>query len=112
VIQDMMYLTARLTQHAGSCGSALGRENPWRFAWQSQGLPRERDTVERERDNIVIRLDGDGHGLMVWEVHQDTVPVEGMSIDHFGGGLRKGRVWGRGVCDIKGGMAAMISALV
>lgn len=49
---------------------------------------------------------------MVWEVHQDTVPVEGMSIDHFGGGLRKGRVWGRGVCDIKGGMAAMISALV
>ena len=34
VIQDLMYLAARLTRHARRWGLALGRENPWRFAWQ------------------------------------------------------------------------------
>ena len=34
VLQDLMYLAARLTRHARRWGLALGRENPWRFAWQ------------------------------------------------------------------------------
>ena len=75
-------------------------------------LPWERDTVDTERDNIVVKLEGDGPGLMVWEVHQDTVPVEGMTIDPFGGELKDDKIWGRGSCDIKGGMAAMLSAFV
>jgi hypothetical protein len=34
VIQDLMYLAARLTRHARRWGLALWRENPWRFVWQ------------------------------------------------------------------------------
>ena len=34
VIQDLMYLAARLTHHARRAGLALWRENPWRFVWQ------------------------------------------------------------------------------
>jgi hypothetical protein len=34
VIQDLMYIAARLTQHARRFGLALWRENPWRFVWQ------------------------------------------------------------------------------
>src|SRR5688572_9318286 len=60
--------------------------------FEGLGLPWVRDTVEPDRDNIVIRLDGDLPGLMVWEVHQDTVPVEGMTIDPFGGELRENRI--------------------
>jgi hypothetical protein len=34
VIQDLMYLAARLTCHARRFGLGLWRDNPWRFVWQ------------------------------------------------------------------------------
>jgi hypothetical protein len=34
VIQDLMYLAARLTRHARRLGLKLWCENPWRFVWQ------------------------------------------------------------------------------
>lgn len=75
------------------------------------GLPWERVTVEPGRDNILARLDGDGDALVVFEAHQDTVPVEGMAIEPFTPNIRDGRIYGRGSCDIKGGMAAMLAAV-
>lgn len=43
--------------------------------------------------------------------HTDTVDVEGMTIDPFGAEIRDGRLYGRGACDTKGTMAAMLAAL-
>ena len=43
--------------------------------------------------------------------HLDTVPVDGMQIDPFDPRLEDGRVYGRGSCDTKSGMAALIAAL-
>jgi len=74
-------------------------------------LPHVRIDVEPSRENILARLDGDPNRLLVFEVHQDTVPVEGMTIDPFGGETRDGKLYGRGACDVKGSMAAMLSAL-
>ena len=54
----------------------------------------------------------DGGELLLWDVHQDTVPVDGMTVDPFGGEVRDGRVYGRGACDVKGSMAAMLAAVV
>jgi acetylornithine deacetylase len=34
-----------------------------------------------------------------------------MTVDPFGGELRDGRVYGRGACDVKGSMAAMLAAI-
>jgi hypothetical protein len=34
VIQDLMYLAARLTRHARRWALGLWRDNPWRFVWQ------------------------------------------------------------------------------
>jgi hypothetical protein len=34
VMQDLMYLAARLTCHARRFGLGLWRDNPWRFVWQ------------------------------------------------------------------------------
>ncbi len=70
-----------------------------------------RQTVDPGRDNLVAVLPGSKPEVMLWEVHQDTVGVEGMQIDPFGGEEREGRIWGRGACDVKGGMAAMLTAL-
>ena len=43
--------------------------------------------------------------------HLDTVPVDGMEIPPFDPRVADGRVFGRGACDTKSGMAALVAAL-
>ena len=63
------------------------------------------------RPNILARLDRPGaRTTILLDAHQDTVPVEGMTIEPFTPVVRDGRLYGRGACDVKGGMAAMLSA--
>lgn len=83
--------------------------------FQKLGVPWQRQRVQPLRENIVARLDGavppeKGGKLLMIEAHQDTVPVDGMIIPPWTPEVRDGRVWGRGACDIKGGMAAMLWA--
>jgi acetylornithine deacetylase len=83
---------------------------------QEQGWPWSRREVHPGRDNLLIRFDGDpppneGGELLLWDVHQDTVPIEDMIIEPFGGAVCEGRVYGRGACDVKGSMATMLTAL-
>ncbi len=80
------------------------------------GLAWRRQPVAPKRENIIARLDGErpvseGGKLLLWEAHQDTVPVDGMTIDPWTPTVRDGRIYGRGSCDIKGGMCAMLGAL-
>ncbi len=84
-----------------------------RWGWQTerQLVPPGR-ADEPARENLVARLAPDNSGpLLLLEAHQDTVPVEGMSIPPFEPSVREGRVYGRGACDIKGGMACLLAAL-
>src|SRR5258705_1667449 len=43
--------------------------------------------------------------------HLDTVPVDGMQSDPFDPRVADGRIYGRGACDTKSGMAALVAAL-
>jgi acetylornithine deacetylase len=52
-----------------------------------------------------------GGEWILFESHLDTVGVEGMTIDPFGGRIDGGRVHGRGTCDTKGSGAAALWAL-
>ncbi|MBP90052.1 MAG: acetylornithine deacetylase [Planctomycetaceae bacterium] len=74
------------------------------------GLPCERQEVEPKRSNIVARLEGSDQ-VIAFEAHQDTVPVDGMTIAPWSPEVRDGRLTGRGSCDIKGGMASMLVAV-
>ena len=49
-------------------------------------------------------------GLETLASMADTVSVVGMTIDPFGAELRDGRIYGRGACDTKGTMAAMLTS--
>jgi acetylornithine deacetylase len=43
--------------------------------------------------------------------HMDTVPIDRWESDPFSGEQRDGRIYGRGSCDTKGSLAAMLIAL-
>src|SRR5206468_4027002 len=53
---------------------------------------------------------GAGRPKLVLTAHIDTVPIEGMTVNHLGE-RRGNRYYGRGATDMKGGLAAMLSAL-
>jgi acetylornithine deacetylase len=65
-----------------------------------------------ERPTVVAQatVTGAADTLLVAS-HLDTVPVDGMEIDPFDPRVEGGRLYGRGSCDTKAGMAALIQAL-
>ena len=89
-----------------------GRVSDYLQAWLGElGVAVVREPIAPGRDNIIARYDApDARRTILFDVHQDTVPVEGMTIPPFAPEVRDGRVYGRGAVDIKGGMAAMLVA--
>ncbi|MCB2129799.1 MAG: ArgE/DapE family deacylase [Rhodobacteraceae bacterium] len=97
-----------------------------------QGLNREGDVQDRIEDelrplgfamdrwdalegrpNLAGDLPGTEEKSMILCGHVDVVPIgnaSGWAREPFGGQLEDGRVWGRGAVDMKGGVAACISA--
>ena len=66
------------------------------------------------RPQLVARFAGTGGGRsLLLNGHVDVVDVEprsAWSVDPFDAVIRDGHVWGRGACDMKGGVAAMVIA--
>lgn len=78
--------------------------------FRNLGVPFERQRIAPQRDNIIARCQCPGaRRTLLLEAHQDTVPTDNMAIDPFGAKVENGRLYGRGACDIKGGMAAMLA---
>ena len=76
------------------------------------GVEYHRRPVAPGRDNIVARYTPPTPPPthLMWEAHQDTVPVDGMTVDPFAAAVEGGRLYGRGACDVKAGIAAMFAA--
>lgn len=79
--------------------------------FESLGVDHERIEVQPGRDNVIARFDSPHTDYTILlDAHQDTVPVDGMTIAPFEPQIKDGRITGRGACDVKGGMAAMLFA--
>ena len=89
-----------------------GRVSDYLESWfRTLGVDVERQVVSPGRDNLIARYESPkGRRTLLFDAHQDTVPTDGMTIDPFAPELKGGRLHGRGACDIKGGMAAMLTA--
>jgi acetylornithine deacetylase len=90
---------AEIAAFIGQFFSACGIET-----WEQEVFP--------GRPNLVARLPGrNSSRRIVFEAHTDTASVAGMSIPPFEPEIRGGLLYGRGACDTKAGLAAMMHAL-
>jgi acetylornithine deacetylase/succinyl-diaminopimelate desuccinylase family protein len=65
---------------------------------------------EKNRFDVIASI-GNGKGLM-FNGHMDTVPVGGnWKYDPFEGKIVEGKIYGRGASDMKGGIAAILTAV-
>lgn len=76
------------------------------------GAAATRQPVAAGRENLVATYEPPGPAPfhVMFEAHQDTVPVDGMVVPPFGAEVRGGRLYGRGACDVKAGGAVMLAA--
>jgi len=98
------------THTGGSDEKAIAR-------WLSDYFTSHRWSVElqpvvNDRPNLITRCPGfdPDRPTLALEAHMDTVDVHGMTVPPFEAIMRDGCIWGRGSCDVKGTMAAMITA--
>lgn len=75
------------------------------------GFVTEVQAKDPQRPNVVARITGsqDLSRTILFNGHMDVFPVtyrEGWRYDPWGGQLEGGRIYGRGTCDMKGGIAA------
>ena len=79
--------------------------------FRTLGVRHERVTISPGRDNLLAWYEApSARRTILFDAHQDTVPADGMTINPFGARIEAGRLHGRGACDVKGGMAAMLTA--
>jgi succinyl-diaminopimelate desuccinylase len=97
-----------------ACAELIGRRlaaRGFRVEYpRATGTPGDSD--RHPRINVVARIEGRAPGRCVhFNGHIDVVePGRGWTVDPFAGVVRDGRVYGRGTCDMKGGLAAAIVA--
>ena len=93
------YLEARLSARGFSVEKIRAKDAPG-------------DSDRYPRWNVIARRDGKAPGQCVhFNSHIDVVEVgKGWTTDPFGGDVIDGKIYGRGSCDMKGGLAASIIA--
>ena len=114
LLRDMIAIPSVNPMGAANQSAEKGMANFIENVLNGARIDCERQTVSEGRDNliaIVHSTESDVNGIML-NSHMDTVPVDNMSIKPFDPVIENGRVFGRGSCDAKASIAAMMSALI
>lgn len=117
ILTDLIRIPSINPMGRHDCDPAIcGEERVSEFllGWLSRlGISAKAQAVSPGRNNVIAMIPASisTSATMLWEVHQDTVPADNMTVPPFEGIVSDGKVFGRGACDVKGAMAAMLSAL-
>lgn len=80
--------------------------------FEQRGIEVWEQEVFPNRPNVIARLPGKNpNRRIILEAHTDTVSVKGMTIPPFEPRIEDGKMYGRGSCDTKAGLAGMMHAL-
>ena len=71
------------------------------------------DSDRYPRHNVIARIEGQQSGPCIhFNGHLDVVvPGRGWTVDPFEGLVQDGKIYGRGTCDMKGGLSAAVIAM-
>jgi acetylornithine deacetylase len=109
-LADLVSVNSVNPYYPGGPGEGLLAEYIGDF-FRRNSIPFTYQLVSEGRPNVIATLAGrSGERKLVFEAHMDTASEIGMSIEPFRP-LRKGNLlYGRGSCDTKAGLAAMMHA--
>lgn len=111
---DAMELTLDLVKiDSSDPGAYEGEIGEYIFRFLSDlGVQAIKNEVLPGRFNVMAKLEGEIHDpALVYICHMDTVTIgEGWTVPPLAAEVRKGRIFGRGACDMKSGLACALSA--
>ncbi|MED5578957.1 MAG: M20 family metallopeptidase [Nitrospinota bacterium] len=80
--------------------------------FKKNNIPVEKSIVTKKRENLIVEIGERKNKSLAFVNHMDTVPAgDGWKMNPFSGKVSKGKLWGRGSCDMKGGIASSLIAL-
>ncbi len=106
ILADMIAINS-VVRNEGDLAAYIHRE------LAALGIPVELAEVQPNRPNVYARLQGAKTGKRLhMNGHMDTVPVcEGWTLPPFTPTIRDGRMYGLGSCDMKAGLACLMTVL-
>lgn len=111
--QALYTLTAELVRKPSVSGEERGVAEFIANYLGDHGFAAEMTEVEPGRPNVSASWGAEMEPALLLTGHSDTVPIgEGWNRDPFGGEIADGRLYGRGSCDMKAGLAGMLMAMV
>jgi len=97
-----------LEEGGGGEGAVADLTAGWLQDW---GLKVDTVEVAPGRWNVMAEIGNPEAGrTLILNGHLDTVGIADMKIPPFDAKVQNGRLWGRGSCDMKGGLASLLTA--
>ncbi len=110
---EVIRLTAELIRRPSVSGAEKSVVELLANFLADHGLPVQLDEAAPDRPNLTCLWGADEGPTLLLTGHSDTVPIgNGWSRDPFAGEIDNGRLYGRGSCDMKAGLAGMAVAMV
>lgn len=110
LLRDLVRIESVNLAYPGGVGEAAMAAYVEQWAREA-GFRVERQEFDTGQANVLVTLDvPDATGTLLYEAHMDTVALAPMT-NALDAEVRDGRVYGRGACDTKGSMAAMMVAM-